>query len=79
MPASYHYKSQCTPKALSLGVERQILGVKFSALVIHYVACTKQATRCGVQDTQRAGLAQVLIYWGTKVWNIDLNFVVFKK
>ena len=19
------------------------------------------------------------IYWGTKVWNIDINFVVFKK
>ena len=27
--------SLCTPKALSLGVERQILGVQISALVIH--------------------------------------------
>ena len=22
---------------------------------------------------------RVYIYWGTKVWNIDINFVVFKK
>ena len=21
----------------------------------------------------------IYIYWGTKVWNIDINFVVFKK
>ena len=28
----------------------------------NYVACTQQATRCGVQDTQRAGLAHVIIY-----------------
>ena len=28
-------KSPCTPKTLSLGVERQILGVKIITLVIH--------------------------------------------
>ena len=22
---------------------------------------------------------QCHVYWGTKVWNIDINFVVFKK
>ena len=53
--------SPCTPKALSPGVERQILGVKISARY-PYVACTQEATRRGVQDTQRAGLEHVLIY-----------------
>ena len=48
--------SPCTPKALSPGVERQILGVKLAHVLFIIVTCTLQATRRGVQDTQRSSL-----------------------
>ena len=31
------------------------------------------------QKLKHITLNNTKIYWGTKVWNIDINFVVFKK
>ena len=58
--SKYTYKSPCTPKALSLSVERQILGVKIKTLFIHmWHAHCKQPDD---QETRTSGLKYVLIY-----------------